>query len=229
MSQPKQLWVIIPAKPLDEGKSRLASALTGQERHGLARRLLARTLEVVLSVPGLAGVLVISRDSEILALAGGRGALALAELGIENTNGAAISGEKERGLNQAVVQAADHARREKGDALLFLPTDLPLLQADDIYGLVRAWNRRENCVVIAPSHDGGTNALLLAPPDAIAPSFGVGSFARHIRLAEEKGLVVEIVESEGLAWDVDTPAEYGLLAGIENGTLIHADKATSNK
>jgi 2-phospho-L-lactate guanylyltransferase len=220
MSQPKQLWVTIPAKPLDEGKSRLASALTGQERHGLARRLLERTLGVVLSMPGLAGVLVVSRDLEILALAEGYGALALAEKG----NGMESLGEKEWGLNQAVAQAADFALRERGDALLFLPTDLPLLQADDIHRLVWAWDGRENCVVIAPSHDGGTNALLLSPPDAIAPAFGVDSFARHVRLAEAKGLSVAVVESEGLAWDVDTPEEYRLMAGTENGTLIYADK-----
>lgn len=217
MSQPKQLWVIIPAKPLDEGKSRLASALTGQERHALARQLLARTLGIVLSVPKLAGVLVVSRDAEILALAEGYGALALRENSIEQQNGTAISGEKEWGLNQAVVQAAGFARYKRGDGLLFLPTDLPLLQAEDIYRLMRAWDGRENCVVIAPSHDGGTNALLLAPPNAITPSFGVESFARHIHLAEAKGLSVAIVESEGLAWDVDTPAEYGLLAGVKNG------------
>lgn len=220
MSQPKQLWVIIPAKPLDEGKSRLASALTGQERHGLARRLLERTLGVVLSMPGLAGVLVVSRDLEILALAEGYGALALAEKG----NGMESLGEKEWGLNQAVTQAADFALRERGDALLFLPTDLPLLQADDIHRLMGAWDGRENCVVIAPSHDGGTNALLLSPPDAIGPAFGVESFARHIRLAEAKGLSVAVVESEGLAWDVDTPEEYRLMAGTENGMLIYADK-----
>ena len=214
MAQPKQLWVTIPAKPLDEGKSRLASTLTGQERHGLARRLLARTLGVVLSVPGLAGVLVVSRDTEILALAEEYGALALVEKLVKKRNGAAISGEKEWGLNQAVVQAADFAWHEKGDALLFLPTDLPLLQTEDIHALVKAWDLRENCVVIAPSHDGGTNALLLAPPNAIAPAFGVESFARHIRLAEEKGLAVAIVESEGLAWDVDTPEEYRLLAAF---------------
>ncbi len=213
MSHPSSLWVTIPAKPLDEGKSRLASALTGQERHGLARRLLENTLGVILAVPGLAGVIVVSRDAEILRLAAGYGVLALSE----KTNGTAASGEKEWGLNQAVAQAAEFARHAMGDALLFLPTDLPLLQADDIRTLVRAWDGREKCVVIAPSHDGGTNALLLSPPDAIAPSFGVESFARHIRLAEEKGLAVEVVESEGLAWDVDTPEEYRLMDGLKNG------------
>lgn len=217
MSQPKQLWLIIPAKPLDEGKSRLASALTGQERHALARQLLARTLGVVLSVPNLAGVLVVSRDAEILALAEGYGALALRENRIERRNGAAISGEKEWGLNQAVVQAAAFARHKRGDGLLFLPTDLPLLQAEDIHRMIRAWDGRQNCVVIAPSQDGGTNALLLAPPDAITPAFGVESFARHIHLAIESGLTVEIVESPGLAWDVDTPEEYRLLDGLKTG------------
>ena len=208
MSHPPGLWVTIPVKPLAEGKSRLASTLTGQERQALTRQMIQKTLAVVLSVPGLAGVIVVSRDEEILALAEEVGALALAEKLVEQRNGA-TSGDKEWGLNQAVVQAAAFSLHEKGDALLFLPTDLPLLRAEEIQMLVKAWDRRENCVVIAPSHDGGTNALLLAPPDAIAPAFGVESFARHIRLAEEKGLSVAIVESEGLAWDVDTVTAKG--------------------
>ncbi|MFZ1753757.1 MAG: 2-phospho-L-lactate guanylyltransferase [Caldilineaceae bacterium] len=210
MFPPKQLWVVIPAKPLREGKSRLASALSAEARRELTRHFIQRTLAVVLSVTELAGVVVVSRDGEILALAEAAGAQVLPETG----SGMLATVAEEWGLNRAVGQAASFVGSKGGDGLLFLPTDLPLLAADDIRTLAAAWDGREKCAVLAASQDGGTNALLLSPPDAIAPAFGVGSFARHLRLADERGLAVALVESEGLAWDVDTPEEYRRMAGI---------------
>ena len=215
MAHPLHLWITIPVKPLAEGKSRLASAVADEERQRLTRHFLQRTLQIVLSpewqadnLAGvLAGVIVVSRDREILALAEEAGALALAE----QTNRVVDVTDREWGLNRAVGQAAAYAQQRGGHALLFLPTDLPLLQAEDIRGLVAVWGERKNCLVIASSQTGGTNALLLAPPDAIAPAFGVDSFARHTRLARQAGLAVEVVESPNLAWDVDTPEEYHIL------------------
>ena len=43
-------------------------------------------------------------------------------------------------------------------------------------------------------HGTGTNALLLTPPDVIAPSFGAGSRERHERLAREAGADVRVAE-----------------------------------
>ena len=42
--------------------------------------------------------------------------------------------------------------------------------------------------VVPDRHGTGTNALLLAPPDAIAPAFGPGSRERHAERAERAGL-----------------------------------------
>ena len=43
-------------------------------------------------------------------------------------------------------------------------------------------------VVIGSSHDGrGTNALLLRPPDVIAPAFGPPSVGRHVQLGLAAG------------------------------------------
>ncbi|MBI3958766.1 MAG: 2-phospho-L-lactate guanylyltransferase [Chloroflexi bacterium] len=208
MSHPLQLWITIPVKPLAEGKSRLASALSGDERLALTRQLVQRTLDVVLSVAGVAGVLVISRDPDVLGLAERSGALVVQETAV---NGTEKTRGQEWGLNRAIEQAAAFILGRGGDALLFLPTDLPLLQAAEIDSIVRVWDQRRNCVVIAPSQSGGTNALLLSPPNAIAPAFGLGSFTRHVQLAQQRGLRVEVVESPALAWDVDTPDEYRLL------------------
>ncbi len=72
-------------------------------------------------------------------------------------------------------------------------------------------------VVIVPDRHGtGTNALVLSPPDAIAPSFGPGSFARHVAAAEQAGVPHSVEDVPGLALDVDTPADLAeLIAELE--------------
>ena len=41
------LWVVVPVKPFNEGKSRLAACISPQQRHALNRELLTRTLAAI--------------------------------------------------------------------------------------------------------------------------------------------------------------------------------------
>jgi 2-phospho-L-lactate guanylyltransferase len=66
-------------------------------------------------------------------------------------------------------------------------------------------------VVVPDRHGTGTNALLLTPPDALAPSFGPDSRKRHLAEAEQAGLQAEVVEIASLAMDVDTPEDLETL------------------
>ncbi len=98
------------------------------------------------------------------------------------------------------------------DAMLTLPADLPLLTADDILQLYDlALSDVE--VAIAPSHDGGTNALLLCPPDAIEFAFGEDSFRRHLEQAASSGRRYAIYRSETLDRDLDLPGDLVVLSG----------------
>ena len=62
----------------------------------------------------------------------------------------------------------------------------------------------------------GTNALLLSPPTALEPSFGEASYARHVRLARDARLSVAVVERDGLALDLDTPADVAVLVAAHH-------------
>jgi 2-phospho-L-lactate/phosphoenolpyruvate guanylyltransferase len=67
-------------------------------------------------------------------------------------------------------------------------------------------------VVIVPDrHGSGTNALLLAPPEVVGPSFGTGSFARHAARATAAGATVKVAELPSLGLDVDTPGDLAAL------------------
>jgi 2-phospho-L-lactate guanylyltransferase len=64
--------------------------------------------------------------------------------------------------------------------------------------------RRPLVAIVPDRHGRGTNALLVAPPDAIEPCFGGDSRAAHAAAAEAAGAV--LVELDGpLSVDLDTP------------------------
>ena len=147
-----------------------------------------------------AGVIVVSRDAQVLALVQSHAALPVLEQG--------------DALNPALEQARAAAPVTPGDALLVLPSDLPLLTSGDLDELYDLMLEGPG-VVIAPSHDGGTNALLLRPSHALPYAFGEASFARHCELARDAGLPCRIYHSATLALDIDHPEDLPVLAAAE--------------
>jgi 2-phospho-L-lactate/phosphoenolpyruvate guanylyltransferase len=70
-------------------------------------------------------------------------------------------------------------------------------------------------VAIVPDRHGtGTNALMIAPPDAIGPSFGPGSFARHVAAAQDAGIEPAVARVWPLMFDVDTPEDLADLSAV---------------
>jgi 2-phospho-L-lactate guanylyltransferase len=192
------LWLIVPVKPFGEGKSRLAAVLSPEMRAELSQRWLTHLLTVAKEWGGFVGMAVISRDAAVLSFAAAMGATPIGEMGDD--------------LNDALTQACEVAARAGAEGVLMLPSDLPLLTITDLDELFEL-AVEEDGVVIAPSHDGGTNALLLRPPQAIAYAFGEGSFARHLALTAAAGLPCHVYHSATLALDVDCPEDL-LFAGV---------------
>ncbi len=89
---------------------------------------------------------------------------------------------------------------------MLLPIDCPLLAPRELERLLTGMPERY--VAIVPDRHGtGTNALALSPADAIEPSFGEGSCARHVAAAREAGVPFNVEELPSLALDLDTPAD----------------------
>jgi 2-phospho-L-lactate/phosphoenolpyruvate guanylyltransferase len=192
-------WAIVPVKPLQRGKSRLAEVLTQEERLDLNRRLLAHTMDTLTAIPEIEHVLVISRDQAALALAREYGARTVQEHGAPQLNIA---------LTRATIVARTYATR----GVLILPADLPLITPEDIQTLLsRAVD--PPVVVISPDrHRQGTNALLVCPAGVIEYEFGPGSFQRHCARARQAGAHLEICELPSLALDMDLPEDLELVS-----------------
>ncbi len=195
------LWAIVPVKPLRRGKSRLAQVISAEERADLNQYLLEHTIQVLSTIEEIENILVISRDTEALALARNLGARTVQEYGSP-------------GLNTALSRAVEIAKTYETCGILVLPADLPKLNAEDIRKIL-AFRKEPPVVVIAPDRKKeGTNALFMCPPDLIEFMYGKGSFEKHKKAAQEVDARVEILDLPSLELDLDEP---------EDLTLIEAD------
>ena len=92
-----------------------------------------------------------------------------------------------------------------------MPGDCPALNPAEVDALVGAATPRPAITVVPDRHGTGTNALLLSPPDVIAPSFGPGSRERHEEAAHAAGADCEVAEVASLVLDVDTAEDLQAL------------------
>jgi len=196
-----KLWLVVPVKPFAEGKSRLATVLSWQQRRGLNHYLFHNLLAQAEAAQVFMGVIVVGRDPQVVA-----------EVAWERV---VFEQEEKQSLNAALEQGRRRALLQGAEAILILPADLPLLTVGDIVQLYKL-GRVQPKMVIAPSHDGGTNALLLHPPQMIPFAFGEQSFSRHCALAEKVKLSYHVYESPSLSFDLDWPKDLAQLAMLHN-------------
>ena len=196
------LWAIVPVKPLRRGKSRLAGALSEQERTELNRMLLENTLKTFSDLKEVEEVLVISRDPQALTIARNYGARTVREDGQPELNTA---------LRRATVIAQVYAT----GGVLVLPADLPLVSREDILTLIGRAGEPPVVVIAPDRHESGTNALLISPVGLIEYDFGENSFQRHCQRAKDAGARLEIVNLPTLGLDLDLPEDLELVRKFE--------------
>jgi len=108
----------------------------------------------------------------------------------------------------------EHAKRNGFERVLMVPGDCPHSDATSSTRCSMSTPTAPSVVIVPDRHGSGTNALLLAPPDAIAPAFGPESFERHRELADAAGVRCDVARPPSLLIDIDTPADLAaLLAG----------------
>jgi 2-phospho-L-lactate guanylyltransferase len=107
-------------------------------------------------------------------------------------------------------------------AVLVLMGDLPCATEADLRQIAASAPTGRG-VTLAVSGDGtGTNAMMMAPPDLISPSFGAGSLARHLAAAENASADCTVVTAPGLMLDIDTPDDLAALVRAGGESATHA-------
>ncbi len=187
---------ILPVKSFDAAKQRLAESLGAGSRKALAQAMFSDVLSSLRRVPGIDAVAVVTSDSAAESAAGGNRVRVIRD-------------RAHAGHSAAALLGVGYARAEGYERVLLVPGDTPLVQPAELAGLLAG---PHGVVIVPDRHGTGTNALVLTPPDAIEPSFGPGSLARHVAAAEEAGRPQRVEDVPGLALDVDTSADLAELA-----------------
>lgn len=184
---------VLPVKRFAAAKQRLAPGIGSTHRAELAAAMLEDVLEAIAAARSIERTIVVSSEPRAIELAAERGADLVPDPDFGGHSDAALAG---------IARA-----RELGTGrVVLLPIDCPLLAPRELERLLTGMPERY--VAIVPDRHGtGTNALALAPPDAIEPSFGEGSCARHVAAARAAGVPFGVEELPSLALDLDTPAD----------------------
>jgi 2-phospho-L-lactate guanylyltransferase len=178
---------LVPVKALASSKSRLLATGGRDAVRRLSLAMMADVIEALREVPGLAPIAVVTPDPEVASAAEREGARALLR--------------DDPGLNASIEAAGAELAPEPGAGLLVVLGDVAALSPADVRRLLEAG--REAGVVLAPSRDGGTSALLRIPRDAIPARFGPGSAKRHREEALRAGVGYRELTLPSLAIDVD--------------------------
>jgi 2-phospho-L-lactate guanylyltransferase len=188
---------ILPIKSFNHAKQRLEPELNPGPRRALAEAMFSDVLIALRRATAVDGMLVVTTDNSAQQIAGGHGAMVLDDV--------------DSGHNAAATLGIDQALEAGFDRALLVPGDCPALDPGELDALIRRTVASPSVLIVPDRHGTGTNALLLTPPDALAPAFGPGSCARHAANAQTAGIAAEVVEVTSLGHDVDTPEDLAAL------------------
>lgn len=184
---------VLPVKRFAVAKRRLAAGLDDERREALVEAMLGDVLEAIGEARTIERTIVVSDEPRAVEAAGAIDGEVLADPGEDGHSGAALAGVSRAGELDA-------------ECVVLLPGDCPLLAPRELDRLLTGVPSRF-VAVVPDRHGTGTNALVLAPPDAIRPEFGEGSRARHVAAARKADVPYAVEELPSLALDLDTPAD----------------------
>lgn len=195
---------VVPIKRLGAAKQRLGDRLSEPERAGLAFASFADSLEAICRCEAIERAIVVTGDAKAERHALWRARRS--EIPVE-----VVQDPGDKGHNEAAAIGSERARGLGAEAAALLPGDCPLLDPDELAGAI-AGLAAKTVLVVPDRHGTGTNALILAPPNAIGPAFGPGSCERHLELARTHGMAGRRIELASLALDIDTPDDLAIVA-----------------
>ncbi len=194
--------VVMPMKPFAVAKTRLSAALSPTQRERLVRALFFRTQRFFATQFRGFDRLVVTPCSGVRVACDRAGATCLLEPGLD-------------GLNAAAQRARVWATEQKYARMLLIPGDVPVWIRAEVNQLLDAAQQHD--VAIARARDGGTNAMLMRLPSAMAFCYGLQSAKRHADAAVAAGQTTVTCRLPFLAHDLDVPSDCLVLTAELRG------------
>jgi 2-phospho-L-lactate guanylyltransferase len=243
---------ILPVKRFPLAKQRLGESVADSLRADLARAMVGDVLSALRDCQAIEATIVVTREPTVAAAAHYIGAIVVEDSAEDGQSAAASLGlarALEEGFERALCVPGDCPTLDPAELAEMLAASAPdekeslVLDAHEERGSslggeqdgdveprpgtprARAKAVTRPVVVIVPDRHGrGTNGLLLRPPDALSPSFGPDSRARHEQLASDAGAAWRIERPASLLLDIDTGKDLAVLRKRLDGERVRAPR-----
>jgi 2-phospho-L-lactate/phosphoenolpyruvate guanylyltransferase len=183
---------ILPVKRFAQAKQRLGASVADPLRLELARAMVGDVLAALTETASIEHTIVVTGEPSVADTARAQGAIV-------------IDDSAQDGQSAAVALGVARVIADGAERVLCIPGDCPTLDPAELEALLSpSAGDRPEVVIVPDRHGTGTNGLLLAPPDAIAPSFGPDSCERHRALARAASVRWRIERPPSLLLDIDT-------------------------
>ena len=175
--------VLVPVKAFAQAKVRLSEVLDDDARAALARAMADRVIAAAAPLPAV----VVCDDDGVADWAIGAGA--------------EVIRADRAGLNGAVALGVEVLGTRGVRRIVVAHADLPFAR-----GLAALTDAAPDEVLLVPDRRrDGTNVASVPAGRGFVFRYGPGSFRAHLQESQDRGLVVRVIESTELGWDVDEP------------------------
>lgn len=196
--------ILVPVKNLSNAKQRLSPVLKPVERRELALAMLEDVLSALTACSQPSNVALVTGDPEAIRRA-------------EQFSFQVIEDRSNFGQTEAIAMATQVCEQRGEAEVLVLPADIPLVTSAEIERIFRM--APPAGAVIVPSKEmRGSNAVLRRPASLFPLKFGDDSFQPHLRAARLTGKPCVVLALEGVALDVDRPADLAALLAAPGNT-----------
>ena len=179
---------IIPVKTFSKAKTRLG--LSSEKTEKICEIMLEEILHTLTISPLIDKIIIVTKDPRALEIS-------------KKFDVIPITDTEESGVNNAVSLADDYLIKNKFDASIVFPQDIPYMKTQDIEFVLK-FKADTNFVIVVPSRRfDGTNALVRMPVDLMKTHYDEDSYKIHMSTAKEITRDVSLVFAKRIMWDVD--------------------------
>lgn len=113
------------------------------------------------------------------------------------------------GLNEALNEFLPGVN----EPVLIIMSDIPLVKPDNIRSII---STEADCAII-PGRGGGTNSIFLKDASKFRVDFYGASFLDHVKIAEDEGFSVDVIDSFRMSTDIDEKEDLVEILIHDNG------------